>query len=149
MWNDKKSIKLSKLCILLFMSVLVVTAFFAPWLTQWFLGFSRAELKGTAPFFLATIYVGCVPVAYLLYSLLRLLRRIEADQVFITDNVEGLRHISWSCFAGAGIGFVSAIYYFPWVFVAVAAAFMGLIVRVVKNVVAKAVELQEEVDYTV
>jgi hypothetical protein len=35
------------------------------------------------------------------------------------------------------------------VFVAIAAAFMGLIVRVVKNVLAKAVELQTEVDYTI
>lgn len=50
---------------------------------------------------------------------------------------------------GAAISLVSLFYYFPWVFVAVAAAFMGLIVRVVKNMVAKAVELQEEVDYTV
>lgn len=149
MWNDKKSIWLSKLCILLFMCVLIATAISAPWLTRWFLGFSRAELLGAEPFFLATIYVGCVPAGYLLYSLFRLLRRIEAEQVFIIENVESLRRISWTCFAGAGIGCVSAVYYFPWVFVAVAAAFMGLIVRVVKNVVAKAVELQNEVDYTV
>jgi hypothetical protein len=131
------------------MSVLLGTAFFAPWLTRWFLGFSRAELMGTEPFFLVTIYVGFIPAAYLLYSLFSLLRRIEVDQVFITENVEILRRISWSCFAGASISFASAFYYLPWVFVAVAAAFMGLIVRIVKNVVAKAVELQNEMDYTV
>ena len=38
---------------------------------------------------------------------------------------------------------------FSLVFLAVAAAFMGLIVRVVKNVVAQAVELKDEADYTV
>lgn len=149
MWNGEKSIALSKLCILIFMFVLIVTVVSAPWLTRWLLDFSRAELKGTEPFFLATIYTGFVPAAYLLYSLLRLIRRIEEDQVFITENVERLRRISWSCFAGAGISLVSVFYYFPWAFVAVAAAFMGLIVRVVKNVVAKAVALQDEVDYTV
>jgi len=149
MWNDKKSISLSKLCIFLFMSVLIGIVVSAPWLIRWFLGFSRAELKGTEPFFLATIYVGCIPAVILLYSLFSLLRRIEADQVFIKENVECLRRISWSCFMGAGIGFVSVFYYFPWVFVAVAAAFMGLIVRVVKNVVAQAVDLQNEVDYTI
>jgi len=149
MWNGEKSICLTKFCILLFMFLLIVTVVFAPWLIRWFLGFSRAELEGTEPFFLATIYIGFVPAAYLLYSLLRLLHRIEAGQVFITENVERLRRISWSCFVGAGVSFVSVFYYFPWVFVAVAAAFMGLIVRVVKNVVAKAVELQNEVDYTV
>lgn len=149
MWNDKKSIGLSKVCVLLFLCVLVVTAVSAPWLTRWFLGYSRAGLEGTESFFLVTIYLGAIPAAYLLYSLLRLLRRIEADQVFIIENVEGLRRISWTCFAGAIVGIVSAFYYFPWIFVAVAAAFMGLIVRVVKNVFAKAVELQNEVDYTV
>jgi hypothetical protein len=149
MWNDKKSISLSKLCILLFMCVLIVTAVSAPWLTRWFLNFSRAELRGVEPFFLATIYTGCIPAVYLLYSLFGLLRRIEAEQVFVTENVECLRRISWSCFAGAGISFVSAFYYFPWVFVAVAAAFMGLIVRVVKNVIAQAVALQNEVDHTI
>jgi hypothetical protein len=149
MWNGEKSIGLSKLCILLFMGALVVTVVSAPWLTRWFLDFSRAEIKGTESFFLATIYVGSVPAAYLLYNLLRLLRRIEAEQVFITENVERLRRISWSCFVGAGIAFVSVFYYSPWAFVFVAAAFMGLIVRVVKNVVAQAVALQNEVDYTI
>ncbi|MFZ7102756.1 MAG: DUF2975 domain-containing protein [Peptococcaceae bacterium] len=149
MWNNKKSLGLSKVCILLFMSGLIVTVISAPWLTRWFLSFSRAELQGTGPFFLATIYVGSIPALILLYSLFSLLRRIETGQVFITENVETLRHISWSCFIGAAIGFISFFYYFPWIFVAVAAAFMGLIVRVVKNVVAKAVELQNEVDYTI
>lgn len=146
MWNGEKSITLSKLCILLFMGLLIVTVVSAPWLTRWFFGFSRAGLTETETFYLATIYVGSVPAAYLLYSLLRLLRRIETGQVFITENVENLRRISWSCFIGAGIALVSTAYYLPWVFLAVAAAFMGLIVRVVKNVVAQAVALQDEVD---
>jgi heme exporter protein D len=149
MWNDKKSLNLSKLCILFFMTGLLGTIVSAPWLTRWFLNFSRAELQGAEPFFLATIYVGGMAAGILLYNLFGLLRRIEKEQVFIKDNVEYLRRISWSCFFGAGIGVASAFYYFPWVFVAVAAAFMGLIVRVVKNVLAKAVELQNEVDYTI
>lgn len=149
MWSDKRSLNLSKLCILLFMFGLIGTVVSAPWLTRWFLGFSRAELQGAQQFFLATIYLGAIPAGILLYNLFGLLRRIEREQVFITDNVECLRRISWSCFAGAGIGVASAFYYSPWIFVGVAAAFMGLIVRVVKNVLAKAVELKNEVDYTI
>ena len=149
MWNDKKSLNLSKLCLLFFMIGLIGTVITAPWLTRWFLDFSRAELQGTQSFFLTTIYVGSIPAGTLLYNLLGLLRRIEEDHVFISENVECLRRISWSCFLGAGIGVISAFYYFPWIFVAIAASFMGLIVRVVKNVVAKAIELQNEVDYTI
>lgn len=149
MWNGKKSVILSKLCILVFSSILIFVVVSAPWLTHWFVGFSRANLLRAEPFFLATIYAGFFPAAYLLYSMFSLLQRIETEQVFVRENVELLRKISWSCFLGAAISLVSLFYYFPWVFVAVAAAFMGLIVRVVKNVVAKAIELQEEIDYTV
>lgn len=149
MWDDRKSLSLSRLCIILFMCVLIVTDIFSPWIVRRFVDFSRAGISGTEPYFLITIYVGTLPAAYLLYSMLRLLDRIKSDQVFIMENVERIRGISWSCFAGAIISLISTFYYFPWIFVAVAAAFMGLIVRVVKNVVAKAVELQDEMDYTV
>lgn len=145
-WNRNKSISLSKLCILLFMVLLIVTVVFAPGLTRWYFNFPRPLFTEAKEYFLATIYVGAVPAAYLLYNLLGLLRRIQAGQVFIPDNVETLRRISWSCFIGAGIALVSVIYYIPWLFMAVSAAFMGLIVRVVKNVVAQAVSLQDEVD---
>ncbi|MEQ8175671.1 MAG: DUF2975 domain-containing protein [Syntrophomonadaceae bacterium] len=146
MWNDKRSIALTRLCILFFMAALLVTVTAAPWLLSWFFDFSRPDLVGTQNFFRATIYIGSIPAAYLLYNLLALIRHIRADQVFINGNVELLRRISWTCFTGAGIAIISTGYYLPWVFLAAAAAFMGLIVRVVKNVVAKAVELQDEVD---
>ncbi len=149
MWNGEKSITLSKVCILLFMCLLLAAVVSAPWLTHWFVNFSQAGQDGNAAYFMATIYVGFVPAAYLLFSLLKLLLRIEAGQVFTAENVELLRRISWSCFLGAGIALVSVLYYYPWFFVAVAAAFMGLIVRVIKNVVAQAVELKNEADYTV
>lgn len=148
MWNGKRSIGLSKWCILVFMCALIATVVSAPWLVRWFLDFAYAP-KGTVPLFLATIYMGSIPAAYLLYNLFHLLRRIEKDQVFIQENVQCLRRISWSCFIGAGIALISGFYYLSWLFVFVAAAFMGLIVRVVKNVVAQAVELKDEADYTI
>ena len=149
MWNGKKSISLSKFCVLIFTAMLIGTALSAPWLVRRFLDFSRADLVGTEAFFLSTIYSGSVPAAVLLFCLYRLLHHIEIDQVFITTNVEYLRRISWSCFAGAIICSVSILYYFPWIFVAVAAAFMGLIVRVIKNIIAQAVELKNESEFTI
>lgn len=149
MWSGKKSNSLSKFCVLIFTAMLIGTALSAPWLVRWLLDFSRADLAGTEAFFLLTIYSGSIPAAVLLFCLYRLLHHIEIDQVFITKNVEYLRRISWSCFAGAIICFVSILYYFPWIFVAVAAAFMGLIVRVIKNIIAQAVELKEESEFTI
>lgn len=149
MWNGKKSISLSIFCVFMFSDMLIGTVIFAPWLVGWLLDFSRADLAGTEAFFLTTIYSGSIPAAVLLFCLYRLLRRIELDQVFITVNVEYLRRISWSCFAGAVICIASIPYYFPWAFVAVAAAFMGLIVRVIKNIIAQAVELKNESELTI
>ncbi|HYE83174.1 MAG TPA: DUF2975 domain-containing protein [Clostridia bacterium] len=149
MWNGKKSISLSKFCVLVFSAMLIGTALSAPWLVRWFLDFSRADLIGKEAFFLSTIYAGSVPAAVLLFCLYRLLHHIEIEQVFITTNVEYLRRISWSCFAGSIICIASTPYYFPWIFVAVAAAFMGLIVRVIKNIIAQAVELKNESELTI
>lgn len=149
MWNDKKSISLSKICVLAFSAMLVGIVITAPWIVNRFLDFSRAYLVGRKAFFLFTIYSGSIPAAVLLFCLYRLLHHIEQEQVFITANVEYLRRISWCCFAGAIICFASTPYYFPWIFVAVAAAFMGLIVRVIKNIIAEAVELKNESEYTI
>jgi len=149
MWDDKKSITLSKICIFVFALMLVYIAISAPWIVRRLIDFSRADLAGKKGYFLLTIYSGSVPATILLFCLYRLLHRIEQEQVFITANVECLRRISWSCFSGAIISFISTFYYFPWFFVAVAAAFMGLIVRVVKNVVAQAVELKNESELTI
>jgi len=149
MWSGKNSICLSKICVVAFSAILIGIALSAPWLMRWIMDFSRADLAGKEACFLLTIYAGSIPAAVLLYSLYQLLHHIEKGQVFIAVNVEYLRKISWSSFVGAVICLASIPYYFPWTFVAVAAAFMGLIVRVVKNVVAQAVELKTESELTI
>ena len=44
---------------------------------------------------------------------------------------------------------VSCAYYIPFFFVAIAAGFVGLIVRVIKNVFAEAIALKDENDFTI
>jgi hypothetical protein len=140
---------LSQFCVLLFSAVLLAVLVFTPSLVRWLIVFSRAELQGMEIYFFSTIYIGSMPAALLLYSLFRLLKHISSRQMFLPENVGHLRRISWCCYAGVAVCFISAVYYFPWLVIAVPAGFMGLIVRVVKNVVALGVELQNEADYTV
>lgn len=149
MWNDRRSIVLSKICVVLFLVILCAVAVSGPWLFESLLQRVRPALQDIRNYFFITVYSGAIPAAFLLIRLSALLRRIEKDEVFVEKNVAALRHISWCCFTGAVISLVSAFYYFPWLIVGAAAAFMGLIVRVVKNVVAKAVELQNEADFTI
>ena len=149
MWNDTKSLILSKICGVLFMALLLVCALLAPRLVSTLMRMSiQANRAGRMMFFI-TIYSVCVPAGALLIFLYILLRRISAGQVFFNGNTACLRYIAWCCFAGSAITLVSSLYYLPWLAVGISAAFMGLIVRVVKNVVAKAVALQDDADYTI
>ncbi|MFV0413667.1 MAG: DUF2975 domain-containing protein [Oscillospiraceae bacterium] len=150
MWNQKRSLALSKLFTLLFMAGLAAVLLFAPRLVKWLILFSINAKPGYFWFYLATIYTGGVFAAALLYNMYRLLHCIGLGQVFTNKNVAFLRHISWCCFIGAVICLVSGLgYYLPWLVVGVAAAFMGLVVRVVKNIVAQAIILKEENDFTI
>ena len=89
------------------------------------------------------------PAAAALYGLWRLLRNISEGEVFIPENVSILRLLSWCCIAAGLVCLFSALYYMPFLIVSAAAAFVGLILRVVKNVFAEAVRLKDENDYTI
>ena len=78
-----------------------------------------------------------------------ILRRIEAGAVFVPANVTALRRISWCCAGAAVVCLVAAYIYLPFAFLGVAAAFMALIVRVLKNAFAQAVHMKDELDYTI
>ena len=151
MWNAEKSVTLSKFSVIFCIALLVAAAIFVPFIGN---ALSNANAAGWFAlhwhgYFLITCYVGLIPSGALLITLLRLLIRLERGSVFTAKNVAALRVISWYCFAGALLSAVSAAYYVPWVFVAAAAAFMGLIVRVVKNIFSRAVALQNDADFTI
>ncbi|MCL2046495.1 MAG: DUF2975 domain-containing protein [Oscillospiraceae bacterium] len=146
MWTEKRSLVLSKCCVVAFMIMLAVAAVLAPRAFRaWVVYMPEQRMV----YFRATVYIGLVPAVSLLLLLYGLLHRIGVGEVFVSKNTDCLRYISWCCFAGAAVSMASAFYWFPWCAIGVAAAFMGLIVRVIKNVVAKAVSLQEEADYTI
>ena len=149
-WSSKSSIWLSRLCVVVFGLVALAILVSAPWLVKGFVQFSRAGLENkTEGLLLATIYTGGVPAVYILWLLWRLLDNIRAGKVFIPQNVQLLRRISWGCIAGALICLASGLYYVLFFVIAACAAFMALIVRVVKNVFQQAVLLQEDADYTI
>ena len=149
-WSSKNSIRLSRLCVVLFGAAALSILGSAPWLVKDFVAFSRVPLEHQAGnLLLVTLYIGGVPALYILWQLWRLLENIQGGLVFIPRNVQLLRRISWGCAAGAIICLISGFYYLPFFVVAACGAFMGLIVRVVKNVFQQAVQLQEDADYTI
>lgn len=149
MWDSKKSILLSQVCVVTFMIILFMTVIGTPQLVKWFIGFSRADISGAYVYFITTIYMGSIPAAIILYELLKLLRHIKQGNIFTVVNIACLRKISWACIIGGLMSLLASLYYVPWLFIAIAAGFVGLIVRVVKNVISEALLLKEEVDYTI
>lgn len=149
MWNHRRSMLLSKLFVLLFMGGLLAVLLTAPFLVSWLARFSINIHVADKLLFLLTLYTGGAVAAVLLVCLYKLLHQIGLGELFTRTNVSLMRLISWCCFVGVGIALLSGLYYMPWLVVAVAAAFMGLIVRVVKNLVDEAVLLKEENDFTI
>lgn len=101
---------------------------------------------------LTPIYL-CVAAGLIaLVLLLRLLYAISHDRVFTADNVRRLRLISYCGFAIALICLLAGILVhalIAWTLIALVAAFLGLIMRVIKNVIDAARLLKEDADYTI
>lgn len=84
-----------------------------------------------------------------LASLIFLLKNIMENEIFCRENVRLLWIISNCCFIVAVITFIGGFFWLSFFVLSAAAGFMGLIIRVVKNVMQKGVELREENDLTV
>lgn len=147
MWNAKKSVMLSLICNRFVMAAVVAVGFGTPWLVNSYVAYLDKRPEVAQP--LMVTLLGCCIVAFIaLWCLDRLLRNIREDQVFIRENVILLRRISWCCFGVALILFCS-YYYLFFLIAGIAAAFIGLILRVVKNVIEEAIVLKHENDLTI
>ena len=148
MWNSKKSVMLSLVFTRIVMVLVVAVGFVTPMMVDAYLEYTSrgTELWGLL---LATVYGCCVPALVALFSLDRLLANIKRSHVFLDANVSYLRWISWCCFFVSLVLMPAAFSIRVLWVVAVAAAFIGLILRVVKNVIEEAVVLKSENDLTI
>jgi len=144
MWNDRRSIMLSRICVFVFMVLSCLGVIFGYPIIQWFTSFSRADLQGTETLFAVTCYSCAILVFLVLFKLNILLKNISKEEVFIKENVSAIRVCSWCCVVIASICFASAFYYFPFFLVGIGVGFMGLLLRVIKNIFKKAIILKEE-----
>ena len=99
---------------------------------------------------LGLAYVALVFIVVIDVLLFVLLLRVKAGKVFTNESIALIRGVSWGCYLVAGV-FCGLAYYFTFValMVAFVAAFLGLCLRVVKNVIEEATEIKNENDLTV
>lgn len=155
MWNRKRSVTLSIVVCFVFVGILTAALFLGPWAVKmWFSLYRGWNEDSFAMFeivmvFKVFFYPSSIFAYITLYSLIKLLFNIKKDEIFINANVKYLRRISWCCFAVAVITLIGGVFYIPFWFVAVAAAFVGLMLRIVKNVMQNAVAISEENELTI
>jgi hypothetical protein len=142
---------LSVVCTRLIIACAIVTAALLPYLVG--VGFFFESLFRISETVVAKLmplyYAVCIPGFIALFHADALLRAIRSGEVFTGRNVRYLRIISWCCFAAAAVFAVGSRGSLALLLIAAAAAFAGLIIRVVKNVLASGVEIKDENDYTI
>ncbi len=152
MWNKDKSLILSRILttvgavLTLFIMVYIPTV--AEWYESFIEGYGLIEGSIMTPMSLCMYFTGVmiIVVTILLY---KLLTNIKNDRVFVKENTACLRGISWA-FMGMGLALgIFTLWRYVFVAFAFAAVFIGLVMRVLKNVFEKAVELKSESDYTI
>ncbi len=152
---SKISILLScALCVILFIGC-IVAAVMLPWVSE-LLEYERNGFfingiitEGQRTSVMTFGYIGIAAIALAVGMLFALLIRVKGGRVFTDKSVALIRGVSWACYLLAlsfiGIGFTYNVS-FAAAFLAV---FLGLCLRVVKNVLEEACRIKNENDLTV
>lgn len=151
MWSKDKSIILSSCIIKAVYAAVAFCCVAAPWMVSYYdntVVLAQGQKSVFVPL-LVTLYCVVPPAVCALISLDLLLANIRRGEPFVEKNVKYLRVISYCCFAVSAV-FVYFSFLKPFAFIIVfAAAFIGLILRVVKNCFEQAVAIREENDCTI
>ena len=99
--------------------------------------------------FYVSLYSSVIPGLICDGMLFLLLHNISRNLIFTSCNVKLLRIISWCCIFVGLEYFIFGNKFVSLLLCSFAALFFGLILRVIKNVFEKAVELREENDFTI
>ena len=147
-WSKDKSVLLSQSCVAVFAVLLLVLDVGCWRLSRWYAAW-RLPSPRYGVYLAVTIWLCSVFGWITLGKLWRLLGNLRRGEVFVPSNVRHLRAVSWCCACVSIICLGCWLYYLPFIFVAAAAGFLALIVRIVKNVFQQACAMQSELDLTI
>lgn len=147
-YTPLKSAKLTLIIDYIFCALLSVIMVFAYPVFSWFFSF-RGNGDLLCITVLVAFYICCVPAWTALVSIVKLMKNIMAEEVFTEKNVFLIRLLSWCCALVSFVCFIAGFIYMPLWFVTLGAAFMMLILRVLKSVMAKATEMKNENELTI
>lgn len=148
MSKESRSIRLTAILIKVAIALCIAALFIMPYAAKMYEAVSFQQDNVTVPL-LVTFYT-CAAVGFvILFVLAKLVDNIGKDQVFVEENVMLLKILSYCCFAIAVITLFFARLRILVFVITFAAAFIGLILRVIKNCFTQAIKIREENDYTI
>ena len=147
MQHYKKSLLITLIIDRMGIAAWIVCMFTVPFIARWYDMYSNKESIFVQ--FNVIVYLAMIPAAVILFFLNTLLSNIKNEKIFQNQNVFCLRIISYCCFVIAGLSLVMAYWRILAGVIFIAFSFVGLLLRVLKNVFEQAVILREENDLTV
>ncbi len=155
MWNKDKSLILSRILTFAAAFVALFVAFFIPTIADWYkyeMTYEAESLLQRSTMYLPmciTLYVCDALALAALWNLNSLLRNIGRNEVFVSKNTVCLRRISWICMLAGLALIIFGLWSIIFMVFGMCAVMFGLIMRVLKNVFEKAVEIKSENDFTI
>ena len=148
MTKEKRSIAITSALIKVAIVLCTAALFLMPYAAKLYEQISFQRDNVTVPL-LITFYVCAAFGFVILFVLNKLIKNIGSEKVFIDENVKLLKILSYCCFAIAVVTLIFARFRILVFVITFAAAFIGLILRVIKNCFTEAIRLREENDFTI
>ena len=147
MKSKSKSLKLSIAFTTFFAILLAFLTLTAPWSVKIICEyFHRARLTN----FLIVVTYLAVPAGWgAILLLYKILFNVNKKIIFVKENVKYLQILSWLCFYVGVLSAISTVKFIAFAIVSLSALFIGLIVRVVRNIIHKAIQIKEENELTI
>ncbi|HFR3551204.1 DUF2975 domain-containing protein [Streptococcus sp. A34] len=146
------SISLTKTCLILLFLASILLMCTGTWVVDLVIIYPSPLLQGDTRYLTLLIFgylLGFLALIFL-FHLYQLVARIGKNQVFVAENVRSLQVLGWEMALATLISFgLGVTCYVPMLLITVAGLALTLVIRVVRNAFGKAVELQDEVDYTI
>lgn len=148
MTKEKRSIAITSVLIKIAIILCAAALFLMPYAAKMYEQISFQRDNVTVPL-LITFYVCAAFGFVILFVLNKFIKNIGSEKVFIDENVKLLKILSYCCFAIAVVTLIFARFRILVFVITFAAAFIGLILRVIKNCFTEAIRLREENDFTI
>jgi len=154
--SHKISIAASRILVFIVMAALVLLVFTIPAATERYVSdyarefaFENYKTEVWITVTAVSLYLALIPAFAAIITLERLLSNIRKSDLFVKKNVVCLKILYICCFAESVIFFGLGFFYMLSFVISFAALFMGLMLRIVKNLIEEAVILKEESDFTI